>query len=126
MPGSEEFLALILFGLLGLFVCMALVGLSVGLEKAIKTRRWDMKKNWKQREYYVRLCTFSEIAYREQRRNRQLQLIESWGLWVFDAVDDLPSYEEATEVGITEDLPDYQQALCVSENCCKPPEYEIV
>ena len=126
MPESEEFLALIVFGLLGLFVCMILVGLSVGLEKAIKTRRWDMKKNWKQRDYFVRLATFSEIKYREQRRNRQLELIESWGLWVFDAEDDLPSYEEATELNNLEDLPDYEQALCISENICKPPEYEIV
>ena len=126
MSESGEFLAVVLFGLLGLFLCMILVGLSVGLEKAIKTRRWDMKKNWKEREYRIRLCTFSEIAYREQRRNRQLQLIESWGLWVFDVGDDLPSYEEATEPSIFEDLPDYKQALCISENCCKPPEYEIV
>ena len=72
MRESEEFLALIVFGLLGLFLCMILVGLSVGLEKAIKTRRWDLKKNWKQRDYFVRLATFSEIKYREQRRNRQL------------------------------------------------------
>ena len=128
MSESEEFLALILFGLLGLFVCMALLGLSVGVEKSIKMRRADMRKNRKRIEYYVRLCTFSEPTYREQGRDRQLEPIESLRLSVFDVEgqNDLPSYEEATELSFFENLPDYKEALDISKNYCKPPKYEIV
>ena len=127
MPESKEFLALILFGLLGLFLCMGLLGLSVGVENANTARKREMIKNRKRMEYFVRICLFSETSYREQRRERQEELIESLGLSVFDAEEQskLPSYEEATE-SCFEKLPSYKEALVLQDSSCKPPEYECV
>jgi hypothetical protein len=45
MPESKEFLALILFGLLGLFVCMGLLGLSVGVENTNRGGKRAMIEN---------------------------------------------------------------------------------
>jgi hypothetical protein len=125
MSDDEELVVLIILGLFGFFLCMVLSGISIAVENAVKKKRRAVNENRRKREYYVRLCQFSQTSFEEQQLQRQLRLFQSLGVSELaverpslsaDTRDQPPSYKEAEEMeerrkADFEMLPNYEEAL---------------
>jgi hypothetical protein len=141
MDESEEFVWLILFGLLGLLCCFVLIGLIVKIENAIKWRMKAMIENRKRKYWYLQSCRarqrlrtrgIQECYFppplensERQRPPRATRSLPPTKPLPPTTQRDLPSYKEAVKLGEEEDvnLPSYKEALRHWTNATHPPQY---
>jgi hypothetical protein len=141
MDESEEFVWLVLFGLLGLLCCFVLIGLIFKIENAIKRRMKAMIENRKRRYCYLNSCRARqrlrtrgiEECYfppslensERQRPPRVTRSLPPTRRLPPTTKRDLPSYEEAVKLGEEKDvnLPSYKEALARGTIASHPPVY---